>query len=98
VPWEGQVGYQEQFLLRSGDALAQDAQGGVGSPSMEVFQNRGDVALRDVVSGHGGVCWGSTWGSWRSFPTFLLLWSHGKAVLPFFFLHFLRSNKDKSKA
>jgi len=26
--------------------------------SMEVLQNRVDVALRDVVSGHGGVgCW-----------------------------------------
>ena len=25
------------------------------SPSLEVFQNHGDVALRDVVSGHGGV-------------------------------------------
>ena len=24
------------------------------SPSLEVFQNRVDVALRDVVSGHGG--------------------------------------------
>ena len=24
------------------------------SPSMELFQNHGDVALRDVVSGHGG--------------------------------------------
>jgi len=30
----------------------------VGSPSMEVFQNCGDVALRDVGSGHGGVGWG----------------------------------------
>jgi len=30
----------------------------VGSPSLEVFQNRGDVALRDVVGGHGeGVLW-----------------------------------------
>ena len=45
----------------------------VGSPSMEVFQNRGDVALRDVGSGHGGVGWGWTWGSWRSFPTFIIL-------------------------
>jgi len=27
----------------------------VRSPSLEVFQNRGDVVLRDVVSGHGGV-------------------------------------------
>ena len=26
----------------------------VGSSSLEVFQNHGDVALRDVVSGHGG--------------------------------------------
>ena len=26
----------------------------VGSPSVEVFQNYGDVARRDVVSGHGG--------------------------------------------
>ena len=24
------------------------------SPSLEVIKNRGDVALRDVVSGHGG--------------------------------------------
>jgi len=29
----------------------------VESPSLEVFQNCGDVALRDVVSGHG---WGWT--------------------------------------
>ena len=26
----------------------------VGSLSLEVFENCGDVALRDVVSGHGG--------------------------------------------
>ena len=26
----------------------------MGSPSLEVLKNRGDVALRDVVSGHGG--------------------------------------------
>ena len=26
----------------------------VGSPSLEMFQNYGDVALRDAVSGHGG--------------------------------------------
>lgn len=26
----------------------------VGSPSPEVFMNRGDAALRDVVSGHSG--------------------------------------------
>jgi len=26
----------------------------VGSASLEVFQNSGNVAVRDVVSGHGG--------------------------------------------
>ena len=36
--------------------------GVVGSPSLEVFS--GDVALRDVGSGHGGVGWGCAWGSW----------------------------------
>jgi len=29
------------------------AQGVVGSPYMEVLQSHGDVALRDVVGGHG---------------------------------------------
>jgi len=27
------------------------------SPSLEGFQNHGDVALGDMVSGHGGVGW-----------------------------------------
>jgi len=35
----------------------------VESPSLEVFKNHGDVGLRDMVSGHGGVGWGWTWGS-----------------------------------
>ena len=35
----------------------------VGSPSLEVFQNRGDVALRDVVGEHDGVGCAWTWGS-----------------------------------
>ena len=26
----------------------------VESPFLEVFKNRGDVALRDMISGHGG--------------------------------------------
>ena len=29
----------------------------VGSLSMEGFHSHGDVALRDVVSGHGGMGW-----------------------------------------
>jgi len=35
----------------------------VESPSLELFQNHGDVALKDVVSGHGGVGWCWTWWS-----------------------------------
>ena len=31
--------------------------------SLEVFQNHGDVALRDVVSGHGGWVELGLWGS-----------------------------------
>lgn len=27
----------------------------------------GDVALRDVVRGHGGVGWAQAWESWRLF-------------------------------
>jgi len=29
----------------------------VGAPSLKVFKNRVDVALRDVVSGHGVMGW-----------------------------------------
>ena len=43
----------------------------VESPSLEVFQNCGDVALRSVVGGHGGV--GRVWGSGRAFPTSVIL-------------------------
>jgi len=38
--------------------LTQLPKGRMESPSLEVLQNRGDVALRDVVSGHGGTGWG----------------------------------------
>ena len=34
--------------------MAQPAQGVGESPSLEVSKDHGDVALRDVVSGHGG--------------------------------------------
>jgi len=35
----------------------------VESPSLEVFQNHGDGALRDVGSGRGGMGWSWTQGS-----------------------------------
>ena len=54
----------------SDDALAQLPREG-GSPSLGVSQSCGDVALRDVGSGHGGVGWG--WGSWRAFPALMVL-------------------------
>ena len=34
--------------------MAQLPRGVVESLSLEVFKNHGDVAVRDVVSGHGG--------------------------------------------
>ena len=39
---------------RRSDALAEAAQGVGGSPSLEVFKSRVDVALKDMGSGHGG--------------------------------------------
>ena len=44
-----------QSLVQKGsEAVAQLPSEVVQSSSLEVFQNRVDVALRDVVSGHGG--------------------------------------------
>jgi len=46
----------------------------VGSPSLEVFKDHGDVALRNVVSGHGGVGQAQAWGSKRPLPTLMIPW------------------------
>ena len=57
--------------LKSGAAVAQlPREWGVTIPGG--VQNRGDVALRDVGSGHGGVGWGWTWGYGRAFPAFVI--------------------------
>ena len=42
------------------------------SPSLEVSQSHGDVALRAV--GTVGVGWGWTWGSEWSLPALMILW------------------------
>ena len=46
-----------------------DAQGGGGVTVHGGVKECGDVALRDVGSGHGGVGWGWTGRSQRSFPS-----------------------------
>ena len=38
-----------------GEVLAQAAQGGGGVTTLEVFKKHGNVALRNLVSGHGEV-------------------------------------------
>jgi len=60
---KGKGVYRKRFLclLQKSDnwhKLPRDV-GGITVPGG--VQNRGDVALRDVVSGHGGVGWGWTW-------------------------------------
>ena len=47
--------------------MAQPPREVVGSPSLEVFEERGDVALRDVVSGHGGVGLGGLGGLFQPY-------------------------------
>ena len=55
MPEAFQVGYWEELLLRRrGDAVAQLPRKVVQSPSLEVIKSHVDVALRDMVSGHGG--------------------------------------------
>lgn len=59
APEEVQLGYEEQFLFRKrGNALAQAARGG-GGVTVPV-KERGDVVMKDMVSGHGGVGWNWT--------------------------------------
>jgi len=43
------------------------------TPSLEVFKNHGDVALRDVVSGHGGMGWGWDLGVLELIPNLMIL-------------------------
>ena len=43
--------------------MQQHREGRGGSPFLEVFENHGDVALKDVVMDTVGVGWGWNWGS-----------------------------------
>jgi len=55
VPEEGSDLVLGSFFLRkSGEALKQAAQMVMELMSLEVFKKHGDVALRDIISGHGG--------------------------------------------
>ena len=45
---------RKNISRKSGAAVAQLPREEAESQSLEVFKNRVDVALRDVVSGHGG--------------------------------------------
>jgi len=47
------LGIMKILLRKSGDAVAQAVQGGRAVPVPGGVQESGDVALRDVVSGHG---------------------------------------------
>lgn len=53
------------------------AQGVVGSASLGVFQECGDVALRNVGHGHGGG--GLRW-TWGSFPAVMIQWFHDSMI------------------
>jgi len=58
---EVQVEYWEEFLLRVAMQWHGLPREVVQSPSLEVFRNSVDVALRAVVSGHGGAELGLDW-------------------------------------
>mgnify|MGYP001859334932 CR=1 FL=1 len=56
------------------------------SPSLEAFENHGDVALRDVVSGHGGGGLGLDLGILEVFSNFndsLILFQGGEKMTYF---------------
>ena len=55
-----------------GQALAQLPREMVGSLSLEVLKNHGDVVQKGVISGYGGVGWGWALGSERSLPTIMI--------------------------
>ena len=51
---EVQVGYWEKLLFRKSDEALEQVARVVMLPSLEVFKSHGDVALRDMASGHSG--------------------------------------------
>ena len=63
--WSAFLTLQYQNICKNGDAVAQLPMEVVGPPSLEVFQNCGDEALRVMVSGHGGMGLGSNHGGWN---------------------------------
>ena len=57
------MGVRNNFFSERAVLQWHSCPGSGGVTVLGVFHNRGDVALRDVGSGHGGVGWGWTWGS-----------------------------------
>lgn len=57
-----------------GQKLAQLPREALGSPSLQVLQSHGDVALGDVVNGHGGDGVGLDSMVLVVCPTLLILW------------------------
>ena len=73
----GQVEYKETFLLRKSSEAPHSCTGRWGITVPGGVQSCGDVALRDVGSGHGGVGRGWTWGSEGSSPALMTLCTEG---------------------
>ena len=67
LPWlpalQGRLVIRKNLIERAGKHWQRLPREVGKSPSLEVLKKHGDVALRDVGSGHGGEGWGWTWGS-----------------------------------
>jgi len=54
---------------------------GIKGCSISFISQTVNMALRDVVGGHGGMGWDWTWWSWRSFLTSMIWWIYDTMIL-----------------